>query len=135
MASPDAVGEVDARFREGLELFNRGEFYECHEVIEGLWLEVRDAHRDLYKGVIQAAAALYQYRRGIWSGALGLHRTSLEYLRPYAPASLGLDVGGLIGQLEAFFAPLESWDGRGDPPPFEEGRVPKAAPAADEASR
>ena len=105
---------VDSRFLEGLELFNHGEYFECHEVIEDLWLETpgEDAHRDLYKGVIQAAAAIYQWDRGILTGARGLYTTSVGYLEKYVPASLGLDVANLVRDMKACFKPLETWDGK-----------------------
>lgn len=110
---------VDERFIEGLHLFNAGEYYDCHEVIEDLWLETpsEDPHRNLYKGVIQAAAAYYQYNRGILSGAIGLYRTAVMYLEPYSPIAMGLDVKGLLKELRAGFALLDKWDGQGDPPP------------------
>src|SRR5262245_17764644 len=57
--------KIDPRFLEGLHLFNEKEYFECHEVIEDLWLDTPsdDKWRDLYKGVIQAAASLYQHDR------------------------------------------------------------------------
>ena len=93
------------RFREGLRLFNEKKFFECHDVIEALWLETpaKDPYRDLYKGVIQAAAAIYQFDRGIFSGAKGLHKTSVEYLKKYRPKALGLNVEKLVKGLDRFF--------------------------------
>ena len=103
---------IDPRFKKGLELFNQGEYFECHEVIEDLWLETdpKDPYRDLYKGVIQAAAAIYQFDRGILSGAKGLFNTSIEYLESYRPKALGLDVSRLIEGLKNFFGPSGAWD-------------------------
>jgi uncharacterized protein len=103
---------VDPRFKKGLHLFNEKEFFECHEVIEELWLETPDSNefRDLYKGVIQAAAAIYQFDRGILSGAIGLYKTCLGYLERYKPESLGLNVERLIDEMKICFAPLEKWD-------------------------
>lgn len=100
---------VDARFTQGLELFKKNEFFECHEVIEDLWLETPeiDPNRDLYKGVIQAAAAIYQFERGILSGARGLRKTALLYLEKYRPQALGLDVDNLIRELNARLANLK----------------------------
>jgi hypothetical protein len=97
--------KADPRFLEGLRLFNHGEYFECHEVIEDLWLETPtdDPHRDLYKGVIQAAAAIYQEQRGIESGALGLHKTAVQYLAKYTPEALGLKVTPLIDGLNDYF--------------------------------
>ena len=105
---------IDERFLEGLKLFNEGEFFECHEVIEELWLETDsgDPNRDLYKGVIQAAAALYQFERGILSGAIGLYGTSTAYLEKYSPEALGLNVRKLIDEMHVCFEVLNRWDGK-----------------------
>ena len=107
---------ADERFTRGLHLFNQGEYFECHEVIEDLWLETpeTDAYRDLYKGVIQAAAAIYQWDRAILTGARGLYRTSIDYLEKYHPAALGLDVEKLVRQMRACFKGLEEWSGEGE---------------------
>ena len=105
--------KADHRFIEGLKLFNTGDYFECHEVIEDLWLEVpsEDPCRDLYKGVIQAAAAMYQWERGILTGARGLYGTSKGYLERYRPESLGLNVEKLLSEMKIFFEPFETWDG------------------------
>lgn len=109
---------ADPRFLKGLELFNHGEYFECHEVIEDLWLEVSesDPNRDLYKGVIQAAAAIYQWDRGVLSGARGLYRTSVQYLEKYRPEGLGLNTKKLVLEMKLLFADLDCWDGRGEVP-------------------
>lgn len=97
----------------GLHLFDEGDYYECHEVIEALWLETpsEDPYRDLYKGVIQAAAAIYQYDRGILTGARGLYRTCVGYLEKYTPAALGLNVRKFVDEMHACFADFKRWDG------------------------
>ena len=96
---------VDPRFLEGLHLFNEKEYFECHDVIEDLWLSTPsdDKWRDLYKGVIQAAASLYQHDRAIHSGAKGLYKTSVGYLAKYKNDSLGLNVQKLIDEMNAFY--------------------------------
>jgi predicted metal-dependent hydrolase len=101
---------VDPRFKKGLKLFNEGNFFECHDVIEELWLETPpdDPHRNLYKGVIQAAAAIYQFKRGILSGAMGLYKSSTGYLSRYLPSALGLDVQRFIQEMDFCFSTLTS---------------------------
>ena len=81
-------------------------------MIEELWLETpeTDPHRDLYKGVIQAAAAIYQFKRGILTGAQGLYISSLVYLDKYKPTSLGLNVQRLINQMHLCFNDFKKWD-------------------------
>ena len=124
--------EVDGRFKKGLQLFNEKKFFECHDVIEELWLETsaKDPHRDLYKGVIQAAAAIYQYERGIISGAIGLYETSVSNLEKYSPSRFGLNIKKLMDDMSILFRPLKGWKGEGKPPLPEE-LVPKLDYAVD----
>ena len=104
---------VDERFKKGLELFNHKDYFECHEVIEDLWLETPkdNEYRDLYKGVIQAAAAIHQFQRGILTGARGLCKTAIAYLEKYKPEALGLNVEKLVEEMKGCFSALQAWDG------------------------
>ena len=99
---------VDERFKEGIELFNEEKFYECHEIIEDLWLETNDEYKDFYKGVIQAAVALHHLKRGNLNGAQHLFRTSTRYLTKYKPHALGLNVEKLIDDMKTCFVKLGS---------------------------
>ena len=74
-------------------------------MVEELWLGTpsEDRYRDLYKGVIQAAAALYQWERGIPSGAEGLYKSSAVYLKKYGPSALGLNVEKMVSGMQNFF--------------------------------
>lgn len=94
--------QIDQRFKKGLEHFNKKDYFEAHEVIEDLWLEtpLEDAYRDLYKGVIQAAAAIYQFDRKILTGAHGLYKSCRVYLLKYAPSALGLNVQKLVDEMD-----------------------------------
>ena len=85
--------------------FNRDQdYFECHEVLEELWLE-RD--RDpLYKGLLQIAVGLYHYRNGNLRGGLLMLQSSLDLLAPYPESMLGIqlealkeDVSGLVREL------------------------------------
>lgn len=81
--------------------FNAGQFFECHETLEELWQEETGEVRDLYKGLIQVAAAYVHVSRGNATGALRLFATALAYLRPYRPGgAMGFDVEGVCGVCE-----------------------------------
>jgi predicted metal-dependent hydrolase len=60
--SDAAVDPDTAAWRLGIELFDAGEFWECHEALEPLWLAAVGEDRHLYAGVIQLAAALHKAR-------------------------------------------------------------------------
>ena len=44
------------------QLFAVGEYWECHEVLEEVWLESDGLHKEFYAGVILCAAALHKAR-------------------------------------------------------------------------
>lgn len=57
----------------GVDLFNEQKYWECHEVLEELWLEdTQDPARNVYWGIIQVAAACIHYRNENLIGARGM---------------------------------------------------------------
>lgn len=80
-------------FWEAVELFNAGEYFECHEVIEDFWRPLPvGAEKDFYQGILQVGVGFYHCQKGNWRGAKNLLANGLERLSP------------LCGQL-----PYESW--------------------------
>ena len=58
------------KMHEGIDLFNRQLYWECHEALEHIWLEDRgDPHRYVYWAVIQVAAAMVHYQKNNLIGA------------------------------------------------------------------
>ncbi len=86
----------DARLDKGIEEFNRGLFFECHETLEAVWLEEHGEDRLFYQGIIQIAAGYYKLQQGVLIGAIKLWRTGLEKLEPYGAAHLGVDLASLV---------------------------------------
>jgi hypothetical protein len=103
LAQPCQEQPTQALIR-GVELFNRGAFYSCHNVLEDHWRDETGPLRDLYQGLIQVAVALYHESRGNRRGAEKLLVKAREKLAPYAPACLGLDVAGLFEAMDAIEA-------------------------------
>jgi hypothetical protein len=92
---------VPGNLARACDEFNAGLFYECHESLEEIWQEEHGPVRDLYKGLIQAAAAFVHLSRGNYPGAERLCRTALGYLEPYRePGALGFDVNRIAAELE-----------------------------------
>jgi len=65
------VCDYDPLYLQGIERFNRGEYFESHEVWEGLWRREPEPPRSFYQGLIQAAVALHHLRCGNLTGAAG----------------------------------------------------------------
>lgn len=51
-------------YLEGIRLFNTGSFWHAHEQWEICWKSTQGTDALFFKGIIQAAAALEQWRRG-----------------------------------------------------------------------
>ena len=100
-AGAGIVPDADIRLALVRRQFNAGEYFACHETLERLWIEERPAVRNLYKGILQIAVALHHEGRGNRSGALRLLQSGQRLTEPFAPACQGLDVAGLLAQVQA----------------------------------
>jgi uncharacterized protein len=82
--------------RAAVEQFNRGEFFECHETLEALWLVEPEPLRRLYQGILQVGVAFHHQRRANYRGTMRLLASGIGYLLPFAPRCLGVDVEALL---------------------------------------
>ena len=76
--------DVHRRFLEGVELFNRKEFFECHEILEEVWNAQEEPEKQLTQGLIQVAVGFYHALRGNKVGAIKLFTRGLPRIRPFA---------------------------------------------------
>jgi predicted metal-dependent hydrolase len=105
--------ELDAHYLGYFECFNRGFFYEAHDVLEELWLARRGGPDDaFFKGLIQFAGAFVHLQK---------HTTQRPRLRPsaallklaranlsaYSPVHERLDVALVLKRIEDWLARLE----------------------------
>jgi predicted metal-dependent hydrolase len=70
-------------FQEGIDLFNAGQFFECHEAWESVWNRSEGDEKIAIQGLIQAAVAILHLERGNREGAESLYakaRVKLESL-------------------------------------------------------
>ena len=114
----DGMPYADPRWSRGVDLFNREEFFDAHEVVEELWNETSGPPKEFLKGFIQASVALEHHRRGNPKGFRSVWGTASGYLRRADPSSGGLDVEGLVRDFEEFRARVE----RGESAPFPRAR-------------
>jgi predicted metal-dependent hydrolase len=101
--SPERREEPEGRpaaYLAFFEEFNAGRFFEAHEVLEGLWLQVRGApEARFYQALIQLAAAFVHRHRGREIPAENLLRLAADKLRGYPGTYLGLDTTVLAAQI------------------------------------
>jgi uncharacterized protein len=109
---------------KGIEEFNRGEFYECHEYLEEAWMQEPGRVRFLYQGILQVGVGFYHLQNGNWRGATGLLRNGTVRLKEFEPVTLGVDVAKLVRESERCLRELESL-GRERIDDFDRSGVPK----------
>lgn len=98
----------DPRYLAFFDCFNGHRFFEAHEVLEELWLEVKHGgDGDFYKGLIQLAAAFLHWREGRPGPAAALLRTARGHLAKYPPLHHRLPVAGVLGIADEWVAQIE----------------------------
>jgi predicted metal-dependent hydrolase len=100
--------EADREFLRGIEEFNAGNWFACHEVLEELWVGETGTVRDLYQGILQVAVALHHWKNGNYRGVMLLFDSGVKLLRHVEPACQGVDVTALIAATERVREALES---------------------------
>ncbi len=78
--------------KQGLEEFNAGEYYKCHETLETAWMAESGPVRDVYRGILQVAVAYYQIQRGNYNGAMKMFLRSLQWLEPLPEKCHGIEI-------------------------------------------
>jgi len=85
-----------------LDLFNRKYFWECHEVLEDVWMMHQPPLKTFLQGIIQSAAAFYHVLGENPRGAIKLASDARSKLKNFAPHYLGLNLDLLIQELQFF---------------------------------
>jgi predicted metal-dependent hydrolase len=98
------MAELPAAYLRGIEQFNAGEFFACHETLEELWQQSAGEQRTFLHALIQAAAALHHYQRGNLKGARSLHQRAQQKLQSLPAVMLQLDTQTLAAALQDFFS-------------------------------
>jgi uncharacterized protein len=100
---------IAEHFQDGIDLFNAGRFFECHEAWEQAWLRSAGADKLFYQGMIQAAAAILHAQRGNLPGSRTLWTKAIDKLGPLPAGHMGIALQELRQDLERFFDPV-LWD-------------------------
>lgn len=110
-------------FRNGVELFNRGDFFEAHEAMEEAMDRADDdGNWDFYLGLLRAAVANHKLAHGELSSAIFHLKAALRFLAPFPDRHEGIKLRELRQALNVQLARLtEARD---------HGRAPALAAAA-----
>ena len=79
-------------FQRGLTLFNRGKYFDAHEVWEDVWRAAPVEEKKFLQGLIQIAVALHHHSRGNAVGARSLLARAQRNLSHYPDTYAGINL-------------------------------------------
>lgn len=109
MVEPFGAEKLDPHYSGYFDCFNRGLFFEAHEVLEELWL--RDKHGPngaFYKGLIQLAGAFVHLQKNRLHPAAALFILALANLEKYPPEYERLNLAAVCHLIQKWLGSLES---------------------------
>ncbi|HXV66811.1 MAG TPA: DUF309 domain-containing protein [Nitrosopumilaceae archaeon] len=89
--------------KEGIFYFNNERFWECHEILEGVWKNCYEGEKDLVQGIILVAAALVHYQKNENTICISILSRALEKLSNASGNYYNIDVDLLkkrIGEIK-----------------------------------
>ncbi|NKQ34191.1 MAG: DUF309 domain-containing protein [Chloroflexi bacterium] len=81
--------------QEGIELFNQGQYYQCHDALEEAWRQEKGPGRDLYQGILQIGVACYQILQENYRGAVKMFLRARQWLEPLPDQCQGVNIARL----------------------------------------
>lgn len=102
MKQQQCSGPPSGAILRALGEFNRGDWFECHETLEDLWVGSEDEPRRFYQGILQIAIALLHWRNGNYGGAVSLLVGGGNYLKLVSPVCQRIEVAALAAEAERF---------------------------------
>ena len=106
-------------FRRGIELFNHGEFFDAHEVLEDVWRAAPDQEKKFLQGLIQLAVGLHHYSTGNKLGARSLLARGDRNLSGYDKGLEGLRLAPLRARVREWLTALDNGHPTPSPPRIE----------------
>ena len=103
----DCQGKLPPHAKEGLRLFNAGEYFEAHEALELAWREETGQVRRLYQGILETAVTYLRIQRGNYVGAVKVYDRSRKWLRDWPDVCCGVNVGKLRADLDQVIAEVQ----------------------------
>jgi predicted metal-dependent hydrolase len=88
-----------AELAKGIREFNDGAFFEAHDTLEDLWMDVRGENRLFIQGLIQVSIGCYHLTCENYSGADHLLTRGVEKLETYPAHQCGVNVGQFLEEV------------------------------------
>jgi predicted metal-dependent hydrolase len=96
------LSDFPPEYLRGIELFNSGQFFDCHEVLEDIWRVATGEEREILHALIQAAVALHHLERGNLTGAHSVLARSIGRLGALPELVMGVETRVFARQLDEY---------------------------------
>jgi predicted metal-dependent hydrolase len=107
---PRLADDERLAFDKGVDEFNRGYFFECHDTLEEMWTGLRGPARDFFQGLIQVSVAFYHLGNANPAGAESMLRRARKRFEKYPDRYFGFDLGAHRRELDAWLARIAAGD-------------------------
>lgn len=97
----------DSRYLQFFDLWNQRQFFECHEVLEDVWLDTTGPEKEFFQGLIMACAAFFHLERKNTTGCLSLLVNALNHLEQFPPRYQRFPVREFVDLLATWQARVE----------------------------
>lgn len=91
---------------QGIDEFNRGAFWHCHETLEEVWRETPYPLKLFYYGLIKVAVGFEHVGRHHQRSAMSQLTAAVANLEPFLPVFLGVRVAPLVAEVNTWLDPL-----------------------------
>lgn len=126
MAEPE-FSDPREGFQRGIDLFNAGNFFECHEWLEAVWTPTKQPDRWFLQALIHFAVGFYHETRGNRVGATKQLSKGLRKIQGYLPEYDGVRTDRIEAAARAVLETVEA-GGRVDAFPKIEQTKPYPGP-------
>ena len=89
----------DPQFLRGVEEFNHGFFFECHDTLEELWMGTVGKDRLFLQGLIQVSVGFYHFFNQNYKGAVSQLTKGLKKLEGYGSSYYGVEVENFVSEV------------------------------------
>lgn len=91
-----------AELHRGIDLFNRGEFFEAHESLEDVWRGAPAEEKKFLQGLVQLAVAFHHYSSGNHRGMRSVMARGMKNLEGKRDGFCGIRLNLLMQSLRGW---------------------------------
>ena len=88
---------------QGIQQFNRGEYYSAHDALEEAWVAEERAVRNCYQGILQTGIAYHHIQKGNYWGAVKMFLRAFQWLAPLPDKCHGIHIDQLRQDAQVVF--------------------------------